>query len=301
MKKYLALILALVLALSLCACGEDEVVPTNPDTTPEATQPNVTDPAPTDPDPTVQETEPHIHEYTVEEIAPTCTEDGSVTHSCVRGDVQKTVIPANGHVFGAWIVTEKPSMTTTGKHKQICTVCEYEVFEDMPVNTLEQEVEAFLKDLLFCMPEFKSVDSLGGGSVFNWAFWHIPQVSWNMDENYLITIVFSIDDLDDFSQKYLGKIFDYYYLEEPNKDFMKFDREKREITIFTGGAGGGGYEYSIDSLTEKDDGTYALRYKGVDPYVENPDDPSNWVFGNMEFKVVDGHLQILSHTMENDR
>lgn len=51
MKKFLAVMLVLVMALSLCACGGDaeETTPTTVDTTPVVTDPIVTEPVVTEP------------------------------------------------------------------------------------------------------------------------------------------------------------------------------------------------------------------------------------------------------------
>lgn len=284
--KLFALILAVLMMLSLCACAESST-PTEPT------------PAPTVP--TMEPTEPpteHVHTYEMTEELPTCTKDGAVIYDCICGHSYSEPITAQGHAYGNWYVTDPPSMLETGMSQRDCMNCEYFETRELPVNTLEQEVESFMATMLSTMPDFKSVDQLSGGTVFNWATWHIPQVSWEMDENYIITIVYSIDEMDAFTQKYLGKTFDYYYLEEYNKDFMSFDKEKREVTIITGGAGGGGYDYSVDSMTEKGEDHYVLRYLAVDPYMEDAMANGFYHYGNLEFKIVDGHLQILSHSRE---
>ncbi|MBE6975414.1 MAG: hypothetical protein E7436_07985 [Ruminococcaceae bacterium] len=284
--KLFALILAVSLTLCLCACAENNA-PADP-----APAPTVPTPEPTEP-PTE-----HTHHYAMTEELPTCTRDGALHYNCACGHSYSEPIVAEGHVYGEWYVIDSPSMIGNGMSQRDCQNCEYFETREIPPNTLEQEVETFMTTMLSTMPGFKSVDQLSGGIVFDWATCHIPKISWEMDENYTITIVYSIDELDDFTRKYLGTTFDYYYLEEYNKDFMSFDREKREVTVITGASGGGGYKYSVDTMTEMGTDHYVLRYLAVDPYVEDPIANGFYHYGNLEFKIVDGHLQILSHTKE---
>jgi hypothetical protein len=285
MKKYFPLILALLVMLALCACDGSGNGPSLPATTPSAAPTDATEP-PTE----------HIHSYEVTQQDATCTVDGAIIHTCICGDSHSEPIPAEGHVFGNWTIIERPTMIETGISQRICTKCEFQQTIETPVNTLEQEIQGFMDDYLDGLPVFSSAKKMSGGTVFGWVTWNIPTVSWEMDENYLITIVYSMDVMDEFTERYLGQVYDYTYLAEPNKDFMTFDLENRLITILTGGAGGGGYNYSIEELTEKGENHYTLRYLAVDPYMEDAFANGFYHYGDLEFKIVDGHLQILSHS-----
>ncbi len=276
MKKLLLISIALVLALALCACTED--TPTEPT-------------APTTP------TTPHQHNYTMTQTDPTCTVDGVRVYACACGDTYSEPIYAIGHDLGNLTVTKAPSMTETGIGTRVCNSCKDEVTEEIPVHTLEEEVQYFLDRLFLEIPTFKSVEDLTGGSVFSWVRMHIPQVSWEMNDDYIITIVYSIDEMDAFTQKYLGKVFDYTYLAEVNKDHMTIDTENRLITIITGGMGGGD-GYTIDTLTDHGDNRYIVRYLAMDPYVDNAFQMGWYYYGNLEFLIVDGHMQLISHQRE---
>lgn len=290
MNRFYLILVALLLAISLCACAGD-------------TSTNLTGTTPgTQIDPNAQNnstgpTGPHVHNYTGQQQSATCIYDGMVTYSCICGDSYTEKLYAIGHAFGDLTITEAPTMSKPGKGKRVCSSCKAEEFEEIPVRTLEQEVQAFMDDMMFGFPSFTSVDKLSGGYVFDWLTWHIPKVSWEMDENYVITIVYSIDDMDKLTQKYFNKTFDYTYLAEPNKDFMRIDMEKRQITVLTGGAGGNGYIYSIDALTDHGNGTYTARYYAYDPYVDETSLAYSH-YGNIGFKIVDGHIQVTSHTKE---
>lgn len=288
MKKSVILSTAVLLALMLCACSDDSLgntAVTSPSVSGSSgTTGNASDP-----------TEEHTHDYSAQQKSPTCTEDGKITYSCHCGDSYSETLYAIGHDFGDLIVSERPTMTQTGIGKRICSSCDEELEEVIPVNTLEQEVQSFLDDLTFGIPTFESTDKLSGGFVFDWLIWHIPKVSWVMDENYVVTVVYSIDDMDAFTQKYLGKTFDYTQMIESNKDYMSLDADKRQVKVITGGAGGGGYKYTIDSLTNHGDNTYTVRYLAVDPYVDDTSASASY-YGTIDFKIVDGHMQLSAHT-----
>ena len=104
MKKLLLISLALILVLTLCACGE--TTPTEP------TQP--TDSTPT---------QPHEHKYEMSKTNPTCTVDGALIHYCSCGDSYSEPIYAIGHDLGTLTITKAPSMTQTGIGVRVCNSC----------------------------------------------------------------------------------------------------------------------------------------------------------------------------------
>lgn len=91
MKKALSLILALVLCLSLCACG-------------------------------------HTHEFgewtTVKEA--TCTEDGLKERSCPCGEKESEAIAATGHQFGEWTTVKEATYMEDGLNERVCQCGEKE-------------------------------------------------------------------------------------------------------------------------------------------------------------------------------
>ena len=271
MKRFYLLLIVLILAIALCACTTNTT------------------------DPTV--TTGHTHSYTAAQKSATCIHDGSVTYTCACGHSYEETLLAIGHDYGEATVVEKPTMTQTGVSKRICNSCKTELLEDIPVHTLEEQVADFLDSLITELPKFNNVEALSGVNVFGWVLTHCPTVSWDMNEDYLITIVYSIDDMDNFTQQYLGRIFDYTYILEANKDYLSYDAEKREITIKTGGSGGG-FVYTTDSITDRGDGTYTARYLAVDPFVEEGSMYNYDYYGNLVFKIVDGRMQLISHTIE---
>ena len=67
---------------------------------------------------------PHIHRYTDTVTAPTCTEQGFITHTCTCGDSYvDSYVDALGHNFGEWTETTAATCTATGTESRSCTRC----------------------------------------------------------------------------------------------------------------------------------------------------------------------------------
>lgn len=69
----------------------------------------------------------HTHSYESVVTEPTCTEQGSVTHTCACGDSYTEKIPATGHSFSDWLT--RPG---GGAQNRWCEICGYEETEDLP-------------------------------------------------------------------------------------------------------------------------------------------------------------------------
>lgn len=89
-------------------------------------------------DPTTSIPTDHVHSYTEEVIAPTCTEDGYTLHKCSCGDSYKdTTVAKLGHSFGAWKVTVEPTNTKTGSKERECQTCHVKETQVVPVRQTE--------------------------------------------------------------------------------------------------------------------------------------------------------------------
>ena len=69
--------------------------------------------------------DPLGHEYTIVVTAPTCTECGYTTHTCVRGDDSyvDSYVAANGHSWNSGSMTAVPTCTSAGAITYTCTSC----------------------------------------------------------------------------------------------------------------------------------------------------------------------------------
>ncbi len=65
------------------------------------------------------------HQYTVEVIAPTCTEEGYTVYECEcgKGSYIDHYVPALGHTAEEFVVTKEPTVFETGIKQATCTVC----------------------------------------------------------------------------------------------------------------------------------------------------------------------------------
>ena len=77
----------------------------------------------------------YSEEWTID-LAPTCTEKGSKSHHCIRGDakVDVTEVAELGHKYDDWYETKAPTCTETGTEAHKCSVCQYT--ETRTINAL---------------------------------------------------------------------------------------------------------------------------------------------------------------------
>lgn len=83
-----------------------------------------------------------LHDYSVAVTAPTCTEGGYTTHTCllcgdsyVDGEVEKL-----GHVAGDWVTVKAPEIGVEGEKTKSCTVCGT-VMETAVIEALSNDTE----------------------------------------------------------------------------------------------------------------------------------------------------------------
>ena len=72
-----------------------------------------------------REKKPDLTGYSVEVIPPTCTDGGySLYTNPETGEVvMEDVVPAVGHIFGSWQITEEATLLTPGSRSRICESC----------------------------------------------------------------------------------------------------------------------------------------------------------------------------------
>ena len=82
------------------------------------------------------------HNYSTEwtvDVKPTCTTTGIKSHHCSRCNNQTdmTVIPANGHSYGDWYVTQQSTENTQGEKRRDCSNCSS--YETSAIAVLEHD------------------------------------------------------------------------------------------------------------------------------------------------------------------
>lgn len=65
------------------------------------------------------------HDYETKVTQPTCTEKGYTLHTCTRCNIsyKDTEVPALGHTWGEWITVKNPTETEVGKKERTCDAC----------------------------------------------------------------------------------------------------------------------------------------------------------------------------------
>ena len=180
MKRILALLLALVMLLTLAACGKDEgSTPTGESTgattnttestndatdgTEDSTQDTTegtesgdttetTEPSTNTPPTTTPATDaPHTHSYSSKvTTAATCGKDGVKTFTCSCSDTYTEKIAATGqHSWGGWSNVKEPTFTENGKSQRTCKTCS--ATESTELEKLNPSMEFWDTGLYFVM------------------------------------------------------------------------------------------------------------------------------------------------------
>ena len=129
MKKILAALLALVMVMSMAACGGDKQVDptTEPVETTAATEATEETTEATEETEASKPTEkPHKHDYTIKDkVEPGCYADGYTVYWCTCGDSFTKTAEARGyHNWTEWTVIEAATTETEGIKQRSCKDCE---------------------------------------------------------------------------------------------------------------------------------------------------------------------------------
>ncbi len=78
----------------------------------------------------------HVHEYSEELKAPTCTEPGYFERKCSCGDVQREDTSAKGHSYKSWTTLTAPACNADGKRSSVCAECGETTEEVIPAGEI---------------------------------------------------------------------------------------------------------------------------------------------------------------------
>ena len=144
----------------------------------------------------------HIYDEGVVTLAPTCTEKGVMTYSCVNCDKTRTEsIPATGHTSGSSYVEVEPTCMSIGTMAHTCAVCNELYYEDIPMlpHTCEDGI---------CTACGNSVFRLAGANRWNTALKVADEMKTNLgDEKFDAIIIASGSGFADaLSGSYLSSV-----------------------------------------------------------------------------------------------
>lgn len=302
MKKLLALLLVLTLMVSLAACGGDDKDTVagdsasttqtegseNTGTTDESTgSSDATDSTETStpatdsiedtstPEETSKPTETtkpsdttkpeHKHSYTSKVTKEaTCSADGTKTFTCSCGDTYTEKIAATGHKWGEWKQTTAPSYTAKGEETRTCGSCSATEKRDVAQLTLDNIFKNYpaiiTTDEMDSLGFFNSVNDLNAYKVFVWAIGHINPTNTSQDN---LTRTYSVSSLNSFTNKYLGRTFDYSLAQKDNgSEKVVYDATAQTVTItYAGGSGGMGFDTKYVGYEQIDDNHFVVTYE----------------------------------------
>ena len=302
MKKLLALLLVMIMVLSLAACGNDDKDTVSgdststtqtegsesTDTTDESTgSSNATDSTETStpatdstegtstpeetskPSETTKPTETtkpeHKHSYTskvTKEV--TCGADGTKTFTCSCGDTYTEKIAATGHKWSEWKQTTAPSYTAKGEETRTCGSCSATEKRDVAQLTLDNIFKNYpaiiTTDEMDSLGFFNSVNDLNAYKVFVWAIGHINPTNTSQDN---LTRTYSVSSLNSFTNKYLGRTFDYSLAQKDNgSEKVVYDATAQTVTItYAGGMGGMDFYANYVGYKQIDDTHFTITYE----------------------------------------
>ena len=147
MRRFIPMLLVLVVLLSLCACSNDNTQAADPSSSSvptQATEDHTKEPTgatqgttenpttdategttePTTASAPAADTPTHAHEYSETVTKPTCTKDGYTTYKCSCGHTYTGASTnATGHSYGEWATTKEPTTSATGTAERKCSAC----------------------------------------------------------------------------------------------------------------------------------------------------------------------------------
>lgn len=219
MKKITALFLALCLAFSLAACGEEKNNNFNDDVS----------------------QEDHTHAFTdITGRTFACNEGGMRILKCECG-LQKTesVVPKD-HTFGEWVVEKEPTDKADGVRVRICSSCNVEEVEYIPAENLDDMFKTFngLFDSTSVFKSFSSLDDLDSED-YDWEFLKLAtgEVKGYRTED---ATYYKTADMDKVLMKYFGRTCDWTRQGEKGEENPIYYDSELESVVWCDGAGIGG-------------------------------------------------------------
>lgn len=148
MKKLTLLLAAFFLTCLMAACGNDPVLEatqaakSTTSSSTEATFPKNVDHVtnPTDDLSNTHTESAHKHKYTEYLMAPTCTHNGVIHHTCECGDqYDRSEIPATGHTWADWRITKEATEVAEGTSARTCSACGATEKKSIPIIVPEHK------------------------------------------------------------------------------------------------------------------------------------------------------------------
>ena len=199
------------------------------------------------------------------------------------------------HEWSEWKQTVAPSYTAKGEEVRTCSICSVTETREIAQLSLENTFKQY-PDIVADLGFFTTVDELSSFGVFDWAVAHIDATSETKDfDNYIFTYTYSIDNIDAFTNRYLGRTWDYSSINhtDPGGTEYIYDGAQNAVTVVYHGAfGDAGPEITYNGYTQIDDTHYEITYS-KSLYGETTN-------GIIKVELTGNNLVVTSHSLATD-
>ena len=206
------------------------------------------------------------HSYS-EKVAenPTCTGTGVKLFTCGNcGDTYKENIAATGHSWGEWKQTTAPSYTAKGEETRTCGKCSATETRDIAQLSLDNIFKDYpnviLGSEMGTLGFFNSASELQASKIVYRADGLVTPVSTTESP---LSYTYSVSSLNAFTNKYLGRTFDYSTAVKDNgSEKIEYNADAQTVTItFVGGMGGMPYTNTYIGYEQIDDTHFVITYE----------------------------------------
>ncbi|MBR6533946.1 MAG: hypothetical protein IKT65_00085 [Clostridia bacterium] len=206
----------------------------------------------------------HKHNYTSKVTSEAkCDKDGIKTFTCSCGDTYTEKIPAIDHTWGEWQQTAEPAYNVKGEETRTCKNCPATEKRDVASLTLDDVFKTYpsfvMKSIFGSLCYFDSADTLKVRDVFIWAQYHIKGTYVSETDE----TIYAVSDLDAFTEKYLGRTFDYSLATGSNGIIKVAYNEANQTVSYQiiVAAGGPNYVTEYVGYEQIDDTHFVIKYK----------------------------------------
>lgn len=231
---------------------------------------------------------------------------GIIAAALVVGGVTTAVVVSNNnngdtpteptsHEWSEWTQTVAPSYTTKGEETRTCSICSTTETREVAQLSLENTFKRY-PDIVSDLGFFTTVDELSSFGVFDWAIAHIDATSETKDfDNYIFTYTYSVDSIDAFTNRYLGRTWDYSsvnYTDPGGTEYIYDGAQNSVAVVYHGAFGDAGPEITYNGYAQIDDTHFEITYS-KNLYGETTN-------GIIKVELMGNSLVVTSHSMASN-
>ena len=199
------------------------------------------------------------------------------------------------HEWSEWKQTVAPSYTAKGEEVRTCSICSATETREIAQLSLENTFKRY-PDIVADLGFFATIDELSSLGVFDWAIAHIDATSETKDfDNYIFTYTYSVDSIDAFTNRYLGRTWDYSsvnYTDPGGTEYIYDGAQNSVAVVYHGAFGDAGPEITYNGYAQIDDTHFEITYS-KNLYGETTN-------GIIKVQLTGNNLVVTSHSLAAD-